>query len=162
MYLLDSNTYIEAKNRYYQLDFCPAYWQFLEQSCDIGVLASIRAVYDEIGAGTDELADWAKNHQHHFAPNEANEIQAKYSQVVRHVIALPNASSNNKNKFLRGADPWLIAAAIPLGATVVTHELPMQGNSTKVTIPDVCNHFGVDYTNTFQMLKNLNARFVLQ
>ncbi|WP_081763821.1 MULTISPECIES: DUF4411 family protein [Nitrincola] len=25
-YLLDSNTYIQAKNQYYGMDFCPGYW----------------------------------------------------------------------------------------------------------------------------------------
>ena len=28
-YLLDANVLIEAKNRYYGLDFCPAFWDWL-------------------------------------------------------------------------------------------------------------------------------------
>jgi len=36
MYLLDANTYIQAKNIYYQLDFCPAYWHFLDQQLQLG------------------------------------------------------------------------------------------------------------------------------
>ncbi|MFS2059288.1 DUF4411 family protein [Kosakonia cowanii] len=26
-YLLDANTYIQAKNQYYGMDICPAYWK---------------------------------------------------------------------------------------------------------------------------------------
>lgn len=39
MYLLDANTYIEAKNRYYQMSFCPAYWDWLDQQFELGTLA---------------------------------------------------------------------------------------------------------------------------
>lgn len=28
-YLLDANVFIEAKNRYYGFDFCPAFWNWL-------------------------------------------------------------------------------------------------------------------------------------
>ena len=29
MYLLDANSYIQAKNLHYQMSFCPAYWDWL-------------------------------------------------------------------------------------------------------------------------------------
>lgn len=31
MYLLDANTYIQAKNLHYQMSFCPAYWDWLDE-----------------------------------------------------------------------------------------------------------------------------------
>ena len=60
MYLLDANTYIQAKNLYYQLDFCPAYWDFLEQQFQTGMLASIDNVYDELSNTGDDLANWVR------------------------------------------------------------------------------------------------------
>ena len=30
MYLLDANTYIQAKNEYYDMNFCPGFWQWLD------------------------------------------------------------------------------------------------------------------------------------
>jgi hypothetical protein len=30
-YLLDANTYIQAMNTYYHVDFCPAYWDWLDR-----------------------------------------------------------------------------------------------------------------------------------
>ncbi|WP_448218276.1 DUF4411 family protein [Endozoicomonas sp. 2B-B] len=30
-YLLDANTFIQAKNQYYAMDICPGYWDWLER-----------------------------------------------------------------------------------------------------------------------------------
>ena len=30
MYLLDTNVFIEAKNRYYSFDLAPGFWEWLE------------------------------------------------------------------------------------------------------------------------------------
>jgi hypothetical protein len=59
-YLLDSNVFIEAKNRYYGLDFCPAFWEWLLHENAAGTVLSIEKVGDELEAGEDELADWAE------------------------------------------------------------------------------------------------------
>lgn len=60
IYLLDSNTLIEAKNRYYRMTICPGYWAWIRRSHAQGVLASIESVADELKRGNDELAHWAK------------------------------------------------------------------------------------------------------
>ena len=58
-YLLDSNVFIQAKNLQYGFDFCPAFWDWLEQAHAAGGLHSIRHVGDELSPGEDELAGWA-------------------------------------------------------------------------------------------------------
>lgn len=35
-YLLDANTFIQAKNLQYGFDFCPAYWDWLAQNNTAG------------------------------------------------------------------------------------------------------------------------------
>lgn len=40
-YLLDANTYIQAKNFYYGMDICPAYWDWLDQQSLAGLVGSI-------------------------------------------------------------------------------------------------------------------------
>ena len=35
LYLLDSNIFIEAKNRYYGMDFCPAFWDSLDRQIEL-------------------------------------------------------------------------------------------------------------------------------
>ena len=39
IYLLDTNTLIEAKNRYYSMTICPGYWSWILQSHGQGVVA---------------------------------------------------------------------------------------------------------------------------
>ncbi len=41
-YLLDANTFIEAKNTYYGMDFCPAYWDWLDHANAAGGASQIR------------------------------------------------------------------------------------------------------------------------
>lgn len=58
-YLLDANVFIQAKNLHYGLDFCPAFWQWLERGNAAGRVFSIERVGHELEAGGDELATWA-------------------------------------------------------------------------------------------------------
>ena len=63
--------------------------------------------------------------------------------------------------FLQDPDYYLIAHALSKKYTLVTHEIP--SNSQKIVkIPDVCMGIGVNFLNTFGMLKREKARFVLE
>ncbi|SOS42319.1 hypothetical protein CFBP3840_05314 [Pseudomonas syringae] len=55
MFLMDSNTLIEAKNRYYGMTICPAYWQWLLLQNQTFFLASIGPVKDEL---TKAMMSW--------------------------------------------------------------------------------------------------------
>ncbi len=59
-YLIDTNVLIEAKNRYYGFDFCPAFWSWLECQTQLDKVFSIEKVADEILKGEDELSKWVK------------------------------------------------------------------------------------------------------
>ena len=59
VYLLDANVFMQAKNLYYGLDFCPAFWDWLIASNAAGRVFSIEKIGDEIEAGGDALATWA-------------------------------------------------------------------------------------------------------
>ena len=58
-YLLDSDTFIQAKNLHYGLDFCPGFWDWIVREHAANRVFSIEKVGDELEAGTDELATWA-------------------------------------------------------------------------------------------------------
>jgi len=49
-YRLDANVFIQAKNLYYGLDFCPAFWDWLIAHNKAGRVFSIEKVGDEIEA----------------------------------------------------------------------------------------------------------------
>jgi len=65
-YLVDSNCFIQAKNEFYGFDFCPGFWQWVDEQHTLNVIYSIKAVGDELKHGSDELATWAKQKDSSF------------------------------------------------------------------------------------------------
>src|SRR5690348_7002126 len=65
-YVLDANVFIEAKNKHYGMDFCPAFWDWLLTAQKKGLVCSIEAVLDELkqqpeeDEDEDELSKWVK------------------------------------------------------------------------------------------------------
>jgi len=159
MYLLDSNTYIQAKNQYYGMDFCPAYWGWLDQQFQSGQLASIQMVAQELKSGNDDLAKWVKDRPEHFLPQDDEVTQVNFTEIVNHV-AKQSFQPASLDSFLEKADPWLIAKAKALGATLVTHEALLNKHTRKVKIPNICKTFDVPCIDTFTLLRKLGARFI--
>lgn len=162
IYLLDTNVYIEAKNRYYQMSIFPGFWAWLEMGMASEQLLSICMVRDELLDNKDELAEWARSHKARFLTEDDRETQENFAAIAQHVMEHPVFAAQQKENFLSVADPWLIAKAKVLGATVVTQEALAPANSKKVKIPNVCRQFGVDYCNTFTLLSMLEAQFILR
>lgn len=157
-YLLDANIFIEAKNRYYAFDICPGFWDWMDHVVG-GDVASTVNVRDELCAGNDELAAWARarHDADWFLKVDDHDTQRAFRDVAATVAAggyTPAAMS----KFLAGADPWLIAKAKALGATLVTHEVMEAPQAKKrVPIPNICKPHGVVCANTFDALRALSC-----
>lgn len=162
-YLLDANTLIEAKNRYYRMRTCPAYWNWIKKSRGAGIVSSIDLVGQELRRGHDELAEWARDHAELFMPVSDDDTQRAFGDVAAHVAAnSAGMKPGALEEFLSGADPWLIAKALALrDAVVVTHEQYNPQMRRKFSIPNVCEHFGVRCIDTFELLSRTDARFVL-
>lgn len=161
-HLLDANTLIEAKNRYYGMKICPGYWSWLVLQNQVFELASIVPVKDELTRGRDELADWAKDNPVLFHDISDAPTQHAFAQLVEAIAPLSAAMKVGAlDEFLSGADPWLIAKAMSTGATVVTHEVLNLEVKRKFIIPNICRMFDVPYMNTFELLTSLRAEFVL-
>ncbi len=160
LFLLDSNIFIEAKNRYYGFDFCPIFWDFIDKEINKNTILTIKEVYNELSNGNDDLTHWIKERKDSafFISFDDEETQKEFAQIAQYVV--DNFSQEEANKFLSVADPWLIAKAKVLEAVIVTHEVPAPSNTKKVKIPNICIHFGVDYTNPFNMLRKLGAKFI--
>lgn len=148
-YLLDANVFIEGKNRYYGFDFCPGFWDWLDAANADHRVFSIEKVGDELAAIADDLSTWAAGRGTRlFLPIEAAMLGsvrqvASWAQGQRYE---PGAVTT----FLQDADSYLVAQALALGYTVVTHE-----------VPDACVGLGVRCVSPFEMLRNERARFVL-
>lgn len=159
-FLLDANAYITAKNFYYDMQVCPGFWDFLDQQFGANEVGSIKMIATELKAGNDELADWVKARPEHFLNNDDAETQAVFGDIVEAVMAADYQAANRDN-FLAKGDPWLIAKAKTSGATVVTLETRVVPTTRRVKIPNICHQFGVPCITTFQLLKELKAKFIL-
>lgn len=160
-YLLDTNSYVQAKNHHYRMGFCPGFWDWLDNAYAAGTIASITMVYKELVDYGDNLSNWARDRNFHFLPVDDADTQKCFAEIAEHVMQLPLPSEPEKIKFLSGADPWLIAKAKVTNCTLVTHEAPVPSNSKKIKIPNICNAFGVPYITTFDLLDNLSVSLVL-
>jgi len=161
MYLLDANVFIQAKNFYYGFDICPGFWDWMDAAAAPGrEVRSISRVYDELAAGNDTLADWVKPRKGdgRFLTVTDNETQSVFVKVATYVQTAGYTQSA-KDLFLGGADPWLVAKAATLGATVVTLEKSEPNAKKRVPLPNICAVFGVPVLDTFALLQAHSAAF---
>ena len=158
-YLLDANIFIQAKNLHYGFDFCPAFWDWLQEQNAKGTVASIDKVSDELHAGSDELSDWAeKQGERFFLPPDDDVLPAL--QTVSNWANTQNYEPSAVATFFQVADYWLVAHALAYGYTIVTHEIP--ANSVrKIKIPNACVGLGVRCVSPYDMLRREKAKFVL-
>jgi len=159
-YLLDANIFIEANKKYYSFKLCPGFWDWLIQSNGNGLVLSHVSVLKELLAFGDELSKWAKKQgPGFFMPMDAS-TSASMKKVSAWIAKHFQAAA--VTKFLAGADPFLIACAMAHGYTVVSEEVFFQHSAKKVKIPEVCAHFHVPCINTFKMLSDEGATFLLK
>ncbi len=161
-YLLDTNVFIEAKNRYYSFAVCPGFWAWIEGAGPAQSIATIDQVRDEILRGKDELAAWVKARRSvsWILETDDKPTQDVYRDVVAKVQAGPWTQAA-KDKFLMGADPWLVAKAKVMGTAVVTHEGNDPRAKARVPLATVCKTEGVPFLITFDALEQFGAEFVL-
>lgn len=155
-YLLDANVFIEAKNRYYGLDFCPAFWDWLTEENAAGRVFSIEKVGDEI---QDEIAPWAAARGAGFFLRPDSALLPSLS-VVSAWATSQRYEAAAVNTFLEKADYYLVAYAHAHQHVVVTQEVPST-STKKIKIPEPCIGLGIKCVNTFEMLRKSHARFVL-
>lgn len=143
------------------MSFCPAYWDWLDKQANTKTVGSVDFIQQELIEGKDELSDWAKNRNNHFLSCEDVVTQNNFTTIVNFVMSHAVYSPYEKNRFLAKADPWLIAKAITINATVVTLESKAPKNSKKVKIPNICEEFSVDCITPYELLATFNPLFVL-
>jgi hypothetical protein len=159
MYVLDSNVFIDAKNRHYGFDFMPGFWDWIVAQHAAGVLCSIDDVKKELEAIQDDLTTWAKNNSAIFLPIDAS-VQSSMQQLAAWATGHSGYSGAAASGFLGVADYPLVAFAHTYSHTVVTHERSAPNSQKKIQIPDACTAFGVPCIDPFTMLRTEKARFV--
>ena len=158
-YLLDANVFIQAKRLHYGMDFCPAFWDWLNEQNQAGYVFSIKKVAEELAAGNDDLSTWAAQMGDEFFLSPDPSMLSALSEVSQWVQG-QNYRPAAVSTFLQDADYYLIAYALAHQCVVVTHEVPSDG-IRQVKIPNVCIGMQVEYMTPFQMLRRERARFIL-
>lgn len=154
MYLVDANIFIQAKNFYYAFEICPGFWDWLDQAVADDDVRSITKVYDELADGGDDLATWIKRRKGdgRFLGITDSQTQMTFAQIATAVHKGPWREAAKAN-FLAKADPWLVAKAKVVGATVVTHEKADANALRRVPLPSICAQFGVHTIDTWALLR---------
>lgn len=158
-YLLDSDVFIQAKNLHYSFDFCPAFWDWIDLSHRRGIVFSIEKVRNELLAGDDELATWAKARGDGFFLPPDSAILPSLGAVS----AWAGDGSYEPaavNTFLQIADYFLVAHAHAHKFTVVTHEVAAE-TVRKIKIPNAYIGLGIAVMSPYEMLRIEKVRFVL-
>lgn len=158
-YLIDSDVFIQAKDRHYGLDFCPAFWDWLVDGNRAGKVFSVEAVADELTGHDDELKAWAADRDESFFLPPTTDTLEKL-RIVNDWITSQQYEEAAINTFMQAADYFLIAQALVDRHVVVTHEVP-SNSVNKIKIPNVCIGLKIKCINPFTMLRLERARFVL-
>lgn len=160
MYLLDANILIEAKDRYYGLDFAPGFWGWLVNARAADRVFSIDAVRQEIDGRQDDLSAWSRSSGSALYLAPRTSIAPHLAHLSAWASSHPQYVETAKREFLASADYILVAQAADLGFTVVTHETSAPHARRRIKIPEACASAGVRYCSPWQVLRSEGARFV--
>ncbi len=148
VYVFDTSSFIVMEN-YYPEQF-PTFWSNLTELAVANRIQSVSEVWKELNRENtrDFLVNWIKDRQEIFPTPDAKE-----TKFVAGIFAVPAFQALVKQKArLKGspvADPWVIARAAQLGATLVTEE---SQDPALLRIPKVCTHFNVASMNVQGLL----------
>ena len=158
-YLLDSDVFIQAKNMHYGFDFCPAFWDWLVRENRAGKVYSVEKVFEELNKQQDDLSSWAKDRGRSFFLPLNSTSTAALTSTSGWAMG-QDYEPRAVNDFFQKADYFLVAQAVALGYTVVTHEVRAQSKN-KIKIPDACDDLTVECISPFEMLRTEGAQFRL-
>jgi hypothetical protein len=156
LYLLDANVLITAKNLYYEFGRVDQYWEWLAFQAEVGAAKIPIEIYEEITAGQDELAAWAKDHRSVLVLDE--DVDVALVQRVTIEGYAPDLTDIELEAI--GRDPFLIAYALAdiQNRIVVTVEVRSARQRQNRPIPSVCDDLGVKSCDQWQFGRDRDFR----
>ena len=137
----------------------PGFWECIAHHLTTGRLLILGQVRDEI-LFPPALVTWVEQAPQTRAclHNDSRVVDA-YGEVMEWAVRSRQFADAAKNEFARIADPWLVAYAMANDVDVVTNEVFDPSVKKRIKIPNACRHFGVEYQDTYAMLRALDAQF---
>lgn len=157
-YLIDTSVFIQARDTYYSFEFCPGFWDWIQQMHLAGSMHSIQEVKDELDRKHDDVQEWSENIEKGFFLPTDNKIKHIKDQLKNTLIQSGYQPGAIK-AFFRGADAALVAYGKKHNYTVVTQEKTTQ--IKKLKIPIACTKFGVEYENIHTVLHYEHPALIL-
>ena len=154
-YIFDNNSFRVLGN--YYPDRFLTFWRQFNQAVKIGKIISVREVRRELEVYVrhPHLSDWIERNKSIFLlPNRTEMRFVSEIFAVQHFQSLVS-----KQTLLEGracADPFIVAKAHFINGCVVTEEA-VKPNAAR--IPNVCEHFGVAFTNFQEFMERENWSF---
>ncbi len=159
LYLLDANTLIDANRDYYGIGQVDEYWDWLIHFGEQGCIKIPMEIYEELRAGSDALAAWAKQVETETALKFAEEVDIGH---VRRVTEEGYAADLTDIEIEEiGRDPFLIAYAlfdVENRVIVTTERSKPRAQRKNRKVPDVCAQFGIRACNAFTFGRELGFR----
>lgn len=164
LYLLDANVLIAAKNLYYPLDSVPEFWEWLLHHAELGNIKMPLEIVEEVKAGkpskkkVDLLYDWISDRDHSSALILDEEAKP---EIVDKVVTIGYAENLTDDELETiGRDPFLIAHAMTATDRCVVTTEASKPTKTRQNrrIPDVCDTFGVQCCNPFELNRALGFK----
>ncbi|WP_435203780.1 DUF4411 family protein [Qipengyuania sp. 902] len=160
LYLLDANVLITAHHLYYPVDAVPEFWDWLAHQGEAGNIKMPIETFEEVKDGSNDadrdlLYAWVQDDANKAAILFDGDVQPPLVQQVTGHYA-PDLTDDELEAI--GRDPFLIAHALAdtHNRCVVTTEVSkprLQRQNRRV--PDVCADAGVQWCDTFAMLRVL-------
>ena len=148
MYVIDTSVVSALHRNYYRTHFV-SLWARFDAMVAEGRFTSTRESLRELEDLGGEGLEWAKANPDLFTVPGAQE-----GGFVATIYAVEHFQANiERQKIYKGgrnADPFLIARAKIVGATVLTME-QLKPNAAK--IPNICKHFGVPCVDLRQFME---------
>lgn len=159
IYLLDANVLITAHHLYYPVDAVPEFWAWLAYQGETGNVKMPIETFEELKDGSNDadrdlLYAWIQEDAHKAAILFEGNVEPRFVQQVTDQYA-PDLTDAELETI--GRDPFLIAHALaePGNRCVVTTEVWKQRQRQNRHIPNVCEDVGVQWCDTFAMLRAL-------
>ena len=164
-FLIDSNSFISAYRNFYACDIVPAYWRILAEHIKRREIILLDMVQQELEQGNDTLPKWISQQNFEICSHVSKKVIANYSYVMNYIQECGYYNAKGLESWAKNevADPWLIAAAMTYGYTIVSFER-CDGNLNtkvlrgKVKIPDVADHFDVACIDLYEMMRRLEIK----
>jgi hypothetical protein len=157
-YLIDANVFIQAKNFHYRFQFCQAFWEWLIDANQAGIVFSIDKVRKELNNGKkdDPVKKWIITLPDSFfiADITDREVRKEYASIMQWIASDTHYLPQAKAEFADSAeaDAFLIATALAHNYIIVTNERGNPARKSKVMLPDAADKFSVKTIFIYDLL----------